>query len=172
MRSLLLTALLAAVMSVPATAQSVADEVSADLDAAFDKLVQLAEAVPADRYDWRPAEGVRSISEAFVHVSSAAYFFGNMGGISMPEELNLQGAEENLTQKDDVIAFIRAAREHIVSEVGGLSEGDLEAPVEWFDGSQRSTRHLMIGLAEHTSEHLGQLIAYARMNDVTPPWSG
>src|SRR5687768_18010278 len=56
-------------------------ELIAQIQDAENKLIALAEATPQDKYTWRPAAGVRSMSEVFVHVIGANYFVGGMTGV-------------------------------------------------------------------------------------------
>ena len=63
-------------------AAHIRDEYLADLDTVHVKIVALANAIPADKYAWRPTAGVRSVSEALMHVASEWWFFGprSIGG--------------------------------------------------------------------------------------------
>jgi len=134
------------------------------------RLVELAEAIPADKYGWRPAEGVRSVSELFMHVAMANYFLGGHVGIAMPQDLD-RDAEKNVTKKEDVIAALKASQKHVLEGIATKTEADLEPTAEFFDGQQHPIRDYCLVLSSHSHEHLGQAIAYARMNGVVPPWS-
>ena len=138
---------------------------------AHDKIASLLEAVPEDKLDWRPAEGVRSIREAMVHVAAANYFFGSMLGAQIPEGVDPRGMEANVTGKEAIGDAIEASFEHASQVVTGLSDDQLTSKAQWFDGSERDYRFILHFMSVHAHEHLGQLIAYARMNDITPPWS-
>src|SRR3989454_9891121 len=63
------------------------------------KLLRLAEAVPAEKYTWRPGEGVRSVSEVFLHVAAGNYGILRRGGAQPPEGLDLRGLGKSTTQK-------------------------------------------------------------------------
>src|SRR5215471_4565233 len=56
-----------------------------------DKFMRLAEAIPAEKYTWRPAEGVRSFSEVFLHVAAANYNLPKLIGTPPPAGFNAQG---------------------------------------------------------------------------------
>lgn len=135
------------------------------------KIADLGAAIPEEKYDWRPAEGVRSVAEVLNHVSGASYLFGKVTGAAVPEGApadpekgpDAKSKAEILAKLSEAIAYGRANAEAVTPE-------QLAKSVDFF-GNQMSVRALyMIGY-EHLGEHLGQLIAYARMIGVKPPWS-
>lgn len=134
------------------------------------KLVQLAEAIPAEKYGWRPGEGVRSVSEAFVHVASGSYFIARLVGGTIPEGLNLRGAEQSFTEKPKVVELLKQSFVHLRQTVAALPDSELDASVRLF-GRDTTKRDVLLLLAVHPHEHLGQLIAYARANSIVPPWT-
>lgn len=58
----------------------------------------------------------------------------------------------------------------IKTGVANLKDADLDGPFTLF-GMAQSRRAWLMATAEHAGEHLGQLIAYARVNNIVPPWS-
>jgi len=68
------------------------------------ELVTLAEATPAAKYSWRPAAGVRSISEVYVHIAVAHLFFLRSVGVTV-DASKMANAEKKITSKPEVIAF-------------------------------------------------------------------
>ncbi|MCI0412612.1 DinB family protein [bacterium] len=139
------------------------------LDAVSEKIVELAEAVPAEKYSWRPSEGVRSISEVYVHIAAGNYFLMKFMGIQPPADFN-RDMEKNITEKAQVIAAIKKSVEHLRQAALKTSDADLEKSVELF-GQNTTYRDVFFTATMHLHEHLGQSIAYARMNGVVPPWS-
>lgn len=142
------------------------------------QLVQLAEAIPQDVYSWRPAEGVRSTSEAIMHVAGANVGLPMMLGVAPPEGMEMsedmrakmQEREKNVTAKADVIAALKDSIGYGKSAIGDFPAAHLGDEVEFF-GMKMSKGDMLLILLSHSHEHLGQLIAYARSNGVTPPWS-
>jgi uncharacterized damage-inducible protein DinB len=132
------------------------------------KYTALAEAFPAEKYSWRPAEGVRSVSEVFMHVAGANYMLPNFVGLKPPAGID-RGMEKSVTAKADVIAQLRKGFEHVRGAAAAAAEPDKITKI--FGGREVSQRYFLSFLAHHMHEHLGQLIAYARSNGVTPPWS-
>lgn len=154
-----------------APASGVRAEFLADFAAVTGKVLQLAEAIPAEKYTWRPQAGVRSVSEVLLHAAGANYFMPTFFGGTVPEGIDLKTFETSTTDKAKVIEALRSAIAHGRAQALRLSDADLEKTGKWFGGTQVTYRAMLVGMAEHCHEHLGQLIAYARMNGVTPPWS-
>ena len=133
------------------------------------KLVDLAEAIPQEKYAWRPAEGVRSISEVYVHIAGANYTFPTMMGVKAPEGMN-RDAEKTLTDKKMVVEFLKQSFDYVRQVAMKTADADLDKPAKFF-GEETSVRGILFHLSTHMHEHLGQSIAYARMNGVVPPWT-
>ena len=139
-----------------------------DLDEAQKKIMDLAAAVPADKYSWRPAEGVRSISEVYTHIAGANYFLATFVGAKppadMPEDI------EKITSKAAVIAELKKSFDFLRTTFANTPDGDFEKQVKMFN-DMTTERGVYVTILTHLHEHLGQSIAYARMNGVVPPWS-
>jgi len=181
-KSLALVLILAAALTLPAVAEHHEGEKPempeltgylADFHGDFKfsngRILELAEAIPADKYGWRPAEGIRSVSEVIVHTAGANFFFADQFGVDMPEEYGMD-AEQKVTAKDDVIAMLKKSQKHIHKAAILATEKDLNETVMMF-GRDRSWRSVLMIVSGHGHEHLGQAIAYARSNGVVPPWS-
>jgi uncharacterized damage-inducible protein DinB len=143
----------------------------ADFDRAAGKLTQLGEAIPAEKYGWRPSEEVRSVGEQLVHVAVANFGLGRALGVEIPEDLpDLGQLESEVTEKDDVLALLERSLDHARSAFDATPVDQLGDPVKIFGGELPAAR-VLIQIAAHGHEHLGNLIAYARANGVVPPWS-
>jgi uncharacterized damage-inducible protein DinB len=139
---------------------------------AEDKLVQLAEATPAAKYSWRPAKDVRSTAEVFMHVASANFGMPSFVGVKAPEGFDFMSYEKSLTKKEDVHKALKESFAHLHAGLAGLSDEDLMKPAEIpFIGMKTNVQGVYMLLLSHAHEHLGQSIAYARSNNVTPPWT-
>jgi uncharacterized damage-inducible protein DinB len=175
-KSFALILILAAALALPAVAEHhetgptgyLGDFVK-DFDFSNGRILELAEAIPADKYGWRPAEGIRSVSEVIVHVAGANFFFASQFGVAMPEGFS-RDAEKTVTAKADVIALLKSSQKHIHKAAKAAAEVDLDEMVNLF-GSERSRRGILMIVSGHGHEHLGQAIAYARSNGIAPPWS-
>ena len=135
-----------------------------------DKLARLAEAIPADKYTWRPAPGVRSIAEVFLHISFANYNLPKLIGVSVPAGIDLAKLEKSTTDKAKIIPILKESFAHLQQGLKDMPETDLEKPLDLF-GQKTTERGLLLIMTRHISEHLGQSIAYARINGVVPPWT-
>ena len=141
------------------------------------RITQLAEAVPQSAYEWRPEEGVRSVSEVYLHVAFANYLTVTITGGTVPEAagfvMDFNKAHDWDTQTTDKTEILEKVNESFVTlkeRINSLTEEDLNREVEAF-GMKMTARNFIITMIGHTHEHLGQSIAYARTNHVTPPWS-
>ena len=141
-------------------------EFFASLDEVEEKIMHLAESTPADKFTWRPASDVRSVSEVYMHIAGGNYFLATFLGIPAPNRTS--DLEKNVTKKADVVAELKRSFEHLRAAANRTE--DLEKQVKMF-GSTTSHRGVMITMLSHLHEHLGQSIAYGRMNGVVPPWS-
>lgn len=139
------------------------------LDDVQKKIEDLAAAVPAEKYSWRPAEGVRSISEAYTHIAGANYFFMTFVGVKPPMKMD-PGMEKTVTDKAEIGAMLKPSFDHVRTAVLNLSDKDLDKKTDMF-GMSTTYRNVLVTEIAHLHEHLGQSIAYARMNGVVPPWT-
>ena len=140
-------------------------EFFANLDDVQDKILTLAEATPAEQFSWRPGKDIRSVSEVYMHVAGGNYFLATFLGADPPRRNG--DLEKNVTRKADVIAELRRSFDHLRA---AANAANLEKPVKMF-GRQTTGDGVLLTALNHAHEHLGQSIAYARMNGVTPPWS-
>lgn len=139
------------------------------LDDVEKKAVSLAEAMPMEKYGWRPAEGVRSVSEVFVHIAVSNYMIPSLVGAKVPEGIT-RDMETKVTAKGEVIPLLKKSFAFVRETAAGLSSEDLAKQVRMF-GRETSALGVYFLAANHMHEHLGQMISYARMNGVTPSWT-
>ncbi|MFZ0800741.1 MAG: DinB family protein [Terriglobales bacterium] len=145
-------------------------EVLAEVMIQENKFERLAEAIPADKYTWRPAPDVRSVAEVFLHVSTANYNLYKLVGTPPPEGIDLKNLEKSTSDKTRVIATLKDSYAHARKAITAMSDADLEKSFDWF-GGKNTERGVLIFIVRHGAEHLGQSIAYARMMGVVPPWT-
>lgn len=132
------------------------------------KYVSLAEAIPADKYSYRPGEGARSVSEVLMHVSAANNMLPGFVGMKSPNPAS-RDLEKKVTDKAEVLDSLRKSFEFLRGTAAIAAEPDKTVKV--FGGREMSQRYFLNFVNHHLHEHLGQLIAYARASGVTPPWS-
>ena len=134
------------------------------------EFIRLADAFPAEKYNWRPAPGVKSVAEVFLHVSAANYNMYKLVGAPSPAGLDVAGMEQSTTDKAKVIATLRASYAHAKKAITDMPDAKLEKTMDWLGGTI-TQRGVLLYIIPHIAEHLGQAIAYARINGVVPPWS-
>jgi uncharacterized damage-inducible protein DinB len=163
----------ACAQSAPAApALSGREEAVRNFSDAADKIVRLAEAIPAEKYTWRPSAGVRSVSEIFLHVAAGNFNIPRRIGTQPPAGFQPSADYEKQTSdKAKVVEILKQAVEHARQAMNNLQETDLAKTSPWLGGRQATYREIMFFIASHNHEHLGQSIAYARMNNITPPWT-
>lgn len=158
-------------LATPARAQNVKAEMQGAVDDAATKIVALAEAMPAEKFSWRPGAGVRSVSEVLMHVAGGNMGIPGMAGVTRkPERPLARDAEKTVTTKAAVIAALKDSYAYLKLASADIPDAALNDPVDLF-GQKSTKRGVLVLLATHNHEHLGQLIAYARMNGIAPPWS-
>ena len=145
-------------------------EVLAEVMIQEDKFLRLAEAIPADKYTWRPAPDVRSFAEVFLHVSAANYNIYKLVGTPPPTGFEVKGFEKSTTDKAKVMAAIKDSFAHARQAITAMPDADLEKSLDWF-GGKNTERGVLLFVTRHAAEHLGQSIAYARFIGVVPPWT-
>jgi len=147
---------------------SIKAEFNVMLSDAETKVLDLAQATPADKYGWAPGKGVRTMSEVFMHMAGANYFIPTFVGQPVPEGVNPQAFEGTVKEKD---AVIKTLKESFASAHAAIDKTkDLDTKIKLF-GHDMTKRQALLILVTHSHEHLGQAIAYARSNDITPPWT-
>jgi uncharacterized damage-inducible protein DinB len=145
-------------------------EYLAELSVAEDHLVRLAEAIPAEKYTWRPAPGVRSFSEVFLHVAGSNFNLPRTLGVAPQEGMLTRGYWTSTADKATIVADLKQSFIFLRAGIAKLSDADAEKTMGWFDG-ENTYRGILYFFTRHTGEHTGQLIAYARVNGIVPPWS-
>ncbi len=145
-------------------------EVLSEVIVQEDKFTRLAEAIPAEKYTWRPSPDVRSFAEVFLHVSGANYNLYKIVGAPAPAGTDPKTLEKSTTDKAKVIATLKDSFAHAKKSITGLPDADLGKSMDWF-GGKNTERGALLFIVRHNAEHLGQSIAYARFVGVVPPWT-
>jgi len=159
----------------PVSAQSAPpnflEEFSGQFEASARKIVGLAEAMPADAYDWQPGEGVMSVVLVYAHIARYNYMYPHqMMGVEPTDAPDYDDWERTITTKDQAVRALQQSADHVRALVAQMSAEDLGQPTVLY-GRDVAQWSVLLQLITHMNEHLGQSIAYARMNGVVPPWS-
>jgi uncharacterized damage-inducible protein DinB len=154
---------------------------AAELILPFDGLekqvLDLAAAIPEEKFAWRPAPGVRSVKEVFLHIAYGNQLLLNVAGKSPSREELLKQIEQNAKAESDTVPKERVLA--LLKESFGSVRSAMEAvrttsamtrEIDFF-GRPAPMGGVLATIDTHIAEHLGQAIAYARMNGIVPPWS-
>lgn len=177
MRRLIALAVLTSALAAPAHAQGLMADLHGDVNDTQQKIIGLAKAIPETAYGWRPAAGVRSVGEVLQHVSADNYilpvYFGKPAPTATGITKDYKTAVAYETRKLDktaIVADLEASFKHLHEGLGLITDQNLGGTLDWF-GQPATRRKAAVSTVTHLHEHLGQLIAYARANGITPPWS-
>ena len=139
------------------------------------QVVSLAKEMPEEKFAWRPGPGVRSFQEAMLHIALGNRLLLNIANAADAEAVKKQiednaKAETRVLSKAQVIAELEESFAAVRKTLEAERAAGLGRNVEFF-GQATTRRGVLMVLDTHIAEHLGQAIAYARMNGVVPPWS-
>ena len=145
-----------------------------DIKGMKEKFVSLSEAFPADKYDWMPMEGVRSYKEFVVLLIGEGYGFPTQWGAPRPPgvlaDRNEEGKRLAAMDKAALVAELGKAFDNMINYVSSMDMAARQKEIRFFGQPVTTGGAIMMATAD-MHEHLGQLIAYARMNRVVPPWT-
>lgn len=177
MRMRALAIFLPLALASSASAQGLMGEMHRDVSDVQKKFIDLAQAIPESAYGWRPT-GARSIGEVLLHIASDNYFIPIAMGkpapaatrLSATDMKTLEAYEKRKLTKAQIIAELDASFKHLHQAMNLTTDTNLNENIKFF-GQDWPRQRAMILTVTHLHEHLGQMIAYARTNNVTPPWS-
>lgn len=173
MRKAYMLGLLALLWSAPTFAQKMPEGIWEGYDGEWlhvsQQLVALAEATPPEKFAWRPAPGVRSTSEVYMHIVMANFYLLSVTGPKMPPDLK-EHAEKTVTSKAEVISWLKRSLDAVKQAHLAESPEDLQRKVHIMD-RDATVDGMYLRIIVHANEHMGQLVAYARVTGVVPPWS-
>jgi uncharacterized damage-inducible protein DinB len=174
MKYLLATAVcLSLLLATPAVAQKAPEGIWEGYDGEWmhvsQQLLALADATPQEKFGWRPVPGVRSTSEVYMHIAIANFYLLSVTGPKMPADLK-QGMEKTVTSKAEAIGWLKRSLQAVKEAHLAEKPEDLQRKVHIMD-RDATVDGMYLRIIVHANEHMGQLIAYARMTGVAPPWA-
>ena len=134
------------------------------------KFVGLAEAIPQEKYTWRPTPETRSVSETLLHVAGGNYFYLDGMGVPPPAGMDRKSYDKSTTDRAEIVERLKQSFGLVRETVLKTSDTDLAKPAKLY-GQPSTVREVLFTLVTHTPEHLGQMIVYARECGVVPPWT-
>lgn len=144
--------------------QTVQSALASEVGMLSNKFTGLAR-VMAGKYDWKPGQGVRSVGDVFnLIVRENGMLVSTLTGAASA------GRPAPITDPEKLQEALKTSYDNLQQTISGLSDSDLKATIKLFgrDMTKESAVRMLLG-DQH--EHLGQSIAYARVNGVVPPWS-
>lgn len=176
MRTGLFALALSLAVAAPLSAQGLMAEMHRDVNQVQEKMLGLARAMPESTYSWRPGEA-RSVRETLLHVAADNYLIPIAMGKPAPAATGITSDfasagvyEKRTVSKDQILADLEASFRHLHEAMNLTTDDNLNEMISMF-GQNWSRQRAMLLTVTHLHEHLGQMIAYARANGVTPPWS-
>jgi uncharacterized damage-inducible protein DinB len=134
------------------------------------QLVALAEATPPEKFEWRPAPGVRSTSEVYMHIALANFYLLSVTGPKIPGDIKSADMEKTVMAKAEVIDWLKRSLDAVKTAHATVKLADLQRKVK-INRQDATVDGMYLRIIVHANEHMGQLVAYARMNGIVPPWS-
>jgi uncharacterized damage-inducible protein DinB len=151
--------------------QGIRGEIIASMMDAGGKIQELATAIPDGKYTWKPNKDVRSTGQVFLHVVAANYMLPSLVGVKPPLSMDeLMKMDSQTMEPAKIRQMLKDSYAWAIKAVTDTPDSDLETQMDFF-GQKMTKRAGLLVLASHSHEHLGQLIAYARSNNITPPWT-
>jgi len=163
------------VFAAPAFAQThgstaLRDELMGHFESSISKVISLADAMPAESYTWKPSADAMPVGQVFAHIARYNFFYpASSMAIPAPAAIDLDTLEAMRT-KAQIVALLRQSAEHVRRSLSALSTEELSKSTTLYERTVPKWA-VMMQLVAHMNEHLGQSIAYARSNNVVPPWS-
>jgi uncharacterized damage-inducible protein DinB len=146
-------------------------EIMQQMEDAERKYMALLGATSQEKLAFRPAPGVRSTGEVFMHMVGANYMLPGIAGVKTDPGVKLsRDMEKTVTDKAQIADMLGKSFAYAKQAMLDVPDAEMDVQVNMF-GQQTAKRGVLMLMATHAHEHLGQSIAYARMNGVVPPWS-
>ena len=142
----------------------------ADLEQVQKKFVDLANAIPADKLNWRPSADSRSFAEVFLHVAGERYGILKLMGAAAPDGFDPKTFEKSTTDRARIVEELNKSWEFSKKTIAAMTNADFAKLLPKL-GPQANAGDVVYILVADAHEHLGQSIAYARENDIVPPWT-
>ena len=130
-------------------------------------LLEVAEAMPAEKYHYQPSEEVFTFGEQLMHIAAnlnylnATYISGKE-----PEELNLDIDDKT---KEEIIRNLQEALAQVDMSYRSLQPGEEEEELMLFDRIEANKKRIFMLMRDHITHHRRQLVVYLRLNGIQPP---
>ena len=124
------------------------------------------EAMPADKFGYKPTPEQMTFGHLGAHIASSNYFFcSSVGDVPQPKTEELKGTEG----KDKLVAAVKASFEFCDSALAKADDSKMNENITWFDGKPRARAWAFVALPGSWADHYGMAAMYLRLNGVVPP---
>lgn len=144
----------------PIRQETVSEKLIGRWEQVCQKLIALAEAVPASKFDYCPAEGVRTVADVLRHVAFWNFYVADSARGKKADDQANELAKDKFSTRAQITDVLKRS-----------AADATEALKELSSGLSPKTAEMLVSFIEHNSEHYGQLVVYARLNGVVPPAS-
>lgn len=158
--------------------ETIASIVDGEIGTIEKQLVDAAEAMPDDKFDFSPEnldipgddyKGVRTFGVQVKHVAASNYFlWASVTGDKLPDDYKGGNGPENLRTKTEIIAFLKAS---FVLGHKAAATLTMQNMLQTAMGSKSSRLYMATFAVAHAYDHYGQIVEYLRMNGIVPPAS-
>jgi hypothetical protein len=154
---------LAEIVMAQQTATPVSDAVRSAAERAASNFVAAAEAMPPDKYGYKPTPVQMSFGEVIGHMSAGNdALCSSIGGVAPPKR-PASGA-----QKEKLVARLRDTFQFCKSALAKADDSRLGEKIAYF-GNDASRGQVMVAAAEEWAGHYSQIAVYLRLNGLLPP---
>ena len=163
--------------ALAADANIVAKTYDSAIKSAESDVVALAEAMPADKYNFAPKngsfDGVRTFAEQVKHLAAVVYLVSAASlGEKPPVDTNGEKGPASAAAKEQIVQFLKGSFAYAHKAANALTAANEMEQVQSPFGKEKVTRAGILDVAAwHSFDHYGQMVVYARMNGVVPPAS-
>jgi uncharacterized damage-inducible protein DinB len=171
----------ASAASSPSTPPTIASAIDREISIVEKELIDAAEAMPEDKFDFSPEKlnisgsdykGVRTFGQQLKHVAASNYLIWSpITGEKPPDNVNDGKGPDNMKAKADIIKYLKDSFAFGHKSVATLTSSNLVEPITSSSGRQTTRLFLATFAPAHCFDHYGQLIEYLRMNGIVPPAS-
>jgi len=124
------------------------------------------EAMPADKFDYKPTPDQMTFGHLAAHIADGNYFFcSNVGDVPRPKVDELKGTEG----KEKLVAAMQASFDFCKTALANAEDSKFNDPIQWFDGKSRPRAWAALALASSWADHYALAAMYLRLNSILPP---
>src|SRR5438045_2650382 len=167
--------------ATPSTPPTIASAIDREISIVEKEVVEAAEAMPEDKFDFSPEKlnisgsdykGVRTFGQQVKHVAASNYLIWSpITGEKPPDTVNDGKGPDSMTTKADIMKYLKDSFTFGHKAVATLHGSNLVEPITSGSGKPTTRLFLATFAPAHCFDHYGQIVEYLRMNGIIPPAS-